>query len=112
MSSAPHALDADWLGACRTAAAALGRLLDERPTTRERVEETGTRGEGGDRTLVIDQRAEDAVFAELDKLTRAACASRRSPRSAARSTTATPACGWSSTRSTARSTPSAGCPRT
>jgi myo-inositol-1(or 4)-monophosphatase len=68
MSSAPHALEADWLGACRTAASALGRLLDERPTTRERVEETGTRGEGGDRTLVIDQRAEDAVFAELDKL--------------------------------------------
>src|SRR4051812_9242059 len=68
MSSAPHALEADWLGACRTAAAALGRLLDERPTTRERVEETGERGEGGDRTLVIDQRAEDAVFAELERL--------------------------------------------
>src|SRR4051794_5179267 len=68
MPSAPHALEADWLGACRRSAAALGRLLDESPTTRERVEETGSRGEGGDRTLVIDQRAEDAVFAELDKL--------------------------------------------
>src|SRR3954451_12425595 len=68
MSSAPHALEADWLRAGRTAAAALGRLLDERPTTRERVEETGTRGEGGDRTLVIDQKAEDAVFAELERL--------------------------------------------
>src|SRR5436305_6337920 len=68
MSSAPHALEADWLGACRTATAALGRLLDERPTTRERIEETGTRGEGGDRTLVIDQCAEDAVFAQLDEL--------------------------------------------
>src|SRR3954451_7210268 len=68
MSSAPHALEADWLGACRTAAAALGRLLEDRPTTRERIEETGTRGEGGDPTLVIDQRAEDAVFAERDKL--------------------------------------------
>src|SRR4051795_12859365 len=68
MSSAPPALEADWLGACRTAAAALGRLLEDRPTTRERIEETGTRGEGGDRTLVIDERAEDVVFAELDAL--------------------------------------------
>jgi myo-inositol-1(or 4)-monophosphatase len=68
MSSAPHALEADWLGASRRSAAALGRLLDEHPTTRERIEETGRRGEGGDRTLVIDQLAEDAVFAELDEL--------------------------------------------
>src|SRR6266436_4145674 len=68
MSSAPHALEADWLGACRRSAAALGRLLDEYPTTRERIEETGRRGKGGDRTLVIDQLAEDAVFAELDEL--------------------------------------------
>ena len=30
-----------------------------RPTTAERVRETGTRGEGGDRTLVIDAAAED-----------------------------------------------------
>ena len=30
--------------------------------------ETGTRGEGGDRTLVIDAAAEDAVFAELEAL--------------------------------------------
>jgi myo-inositol-1(or 4)-monophosphatase len=30
--------------------------------------ETGTRGSGGDRTLVIDQSAEDIVFGELDRL--------------------------------------------
>src|SRR4051794_31732905 len=68
MSSAPHALEADWLGACRTATAELRRVLHDRPTTRERVEETGRRGEGGDRTLVIDQRAEDAVFDQLELL--------------------------------------------
>src|SRR3954470_11600782 len=68
MSSAPHALEADWLGACRTATADLRHVLRDRPTTRERVEETGQRGEGGDRTLVIDQRAEDAVFAQLELL--------------------------------------------
>src|SRR2546421_9361808 len=68
MSSAPHALEADWLGACRTATAELRQVLRDRPTTRERVEETGRRGEGGDRTLVIDERAEDAVFAQLELL--------------------------------------------
>src|SRR3954466_374523 len=68
MPSAPHALEADWLGACRSATEELRRLLHDRPTTAERIEETGERGEGGDRTLVIDQRAEDAVFAELERL--------------------------------------------
>src|SRR4051794_15765645 len=68
MTSAPHALEADWLGACRRATEALRQVLHDRPTTRERVEETGERGEGGDRTLVIDQFSEDAVFAELDRL--------------------------------------------
>ena len=59
---------ADWLGVCRRAAAALGDVLAQSPTTRERAEETGQRGEGGDRTLVIDQAAEDAVFGLLDEL--------------------------------------------
>src|SRR3954447_19349127 len=68
MPSATHALEADWLGACRTATAELKQLLHDRPTTRERVQETGTRGEGGDLTLVIDERAEDAVFAQLELL--------------------------------------------
>jgi myo-inositol-1(or 4)-monophosphatase len=43
-------------------------MLAERSTIAERVIETGTRGEGGDRTLEIDALAEDAVFAELQVL--------------------------------------------
>jgi myo-inositol-1(or 4)-monophosphatase len=64
----PEALKADWLGACRRAAGTLRTVLRDAPTSRERVEETGVRGEGGDRTLVIDWQAEDAVFAQLDAL--------------------------------------------
>jgi myo-inositol-1(or 4)-monophosphatase len=58
----------DWLGASRRAAAAVRDMLAARPTIAERVQETGSRGEGGDRTLEIDHDAEDAVFAELDGL--------------------------------------------
>ncbi len=61
-------LAADWLGASRRAAEALRAILAGAPTTAERVRETGERGEGGDRTLVIDADAEDAVFAELGRL--------------------------------------------
>ncbi len=61
-------LSHDWLGACRRAADGLKAVLAEHPTSRERVNETGTRGEGGDRTLVIDAAAEDAVFAQLRRL--------------------------------------------
>jgi myo-inositol-1(or 4)-monophosphatase len=68
MPPAPTALDADWLGACRRAAEGLRKVLAEHPTSRERLVETGSRGEGGDRTLVIDQLAEDRVFAELERL--------------------------------------------
>ncbi len=66
--STSTALQADWLTACRTAAQGLREVLLEHPTSRERVVETGDRGEGGDRTLVIDQQAEDAVFAQLDAM--------------------------------------------
>src|SRR3954447_2634923 len=59
---------ADWLGACRRSVAAISTMLHDRPTTAERVIETGTRGEGGDRTLEIDAAAEDVVFAELERL--------------------------------------------
>jgi myo-inositol-1(or 4)-monophosphatase len=38
------------------------------PSTLERAVETGTRGEGGDHTLVIDEAAESLVFAELDRI--------------------------------------------
>jgi len=68
MSSVPSALQADWLTACRAAVAGMRTVLHEHPTSRERIVETGDRGEGGDRTLVIDQQAEDAVFAQLDAL--------------------------------------------
>ena len=61
-------LAADWLGASRRAAEALRDILHERPTTAERVLETGDRGEGGDRTLQIDADAEAAVLAELQHL--------------------------------------------
>src|SRR3954465_12001930 len=55
----------DWLGASRRGASALRTMLAERTTIAERVVETGTRGEGGDRTLEIDALAEELVFAEL-----------------------------------------------
>ncbi len=68
MTSVRSALDADWLAICRRAVAGLERMLAEVPTTRERALETGTRGSGGDRTLEIDQNAEQLVFDELDGL--------------------------------------------
>ena len=68
MLPGPTALQADWLTACRTAAQGLREVLLEHPTSRERVVETGERGEGGDLTLVIDEQAEDAVFAQLDAM--------------------------------------------
>jgi myo-inositol-1(or 4)-monophosphatase len=58
----------DWLGASRRAASALRTMLAERATIAERVAETGTRGEGGDRTLEIDALAEEAVLTELEAL--------------------------------------------
>ena len=61
-------LDADWLGTCRLAVRGLREVLAGHPTSRERVVETGTRGGGGDRTLVIDRQVEDVVFAELERL--------------------------------------------
>ena len=61
-------LEADWLGASRRAAAALGKILHARPSTAERAVETGDVGDGGDRTLQIDADAEQAVFDELDRL--------------------------------------------
>jgi myo-inositol-1(or 4)-monophosphatase len=68
MSSTRSALDADWLGACRRAVTGLERILAAAPTTSERALETGTRGLGGDRTLVIDESAESVVLHELEAL--------------------------------------------
>jgi myo-inositol-1(or 4)-monophosphatase len=69
MTSTRSALDADWLGACRRAVTGLKDVLGAPATIAERAEETGTRGSGGDRTLVIDASAEAVVFAELEALT-------------------------------------------
>ena len=57
----------DWLAACRRIAVELQAMLLEHPSTRERAVVVG-RGEGGDRTLVIDQAAEELIFAELGRL--------------------------------------------
>ena len=68
MTSTETALEADWLGACRRAVLGFQRVLAEASTIAERALETGTRGSGGDRTLVLDSEAEEVVFAELVKL--------------------------------------------
>jgi myo-inositol-1(or 4)-monophosphatase len=60
------ALDADWLGACRRAVHGLRDVLAASPSTVERARETGTRGSGGDRTLVLDSSAESVMLAELE----------------------------------------------
>lgn len=56
-----------WLPLCRRAAARVQEALEAAPTTVERAHEVG-RGAGGDRTVAIDQQAEDIVFAELEAL--------------------------------------------
>ena len=60
-------LDADWLGACRRMVAAQRELFRAEPGIADRTIYAG-RGEGGDRSLVIDRRAEDIVFDELEGL--------------------------------------------
>jgi myo-inositol-1(or 4)-monophosphatase len=68
MTSTRSALNADWLGVCRRAVAGLEEMLAEAPTTAERAVETGSRGSGGDRTLVIDRQAECVVTSQHDAL--------------------------------------------
>jgi len=58
---------ADWPGICRRAVAAQQAIFEEVPGSEARTAYDGV-GEGGDRTLVIDRRCEDAVFAELEAL--------------------------------------------
>jgi len=58
---------ADWLGICRRAVAAQREIFAATPGSEERTVYEGV-GEGGDHTLVIDRRCEDAVFAELEAL--------------------------------------------
>jgi len=68
MMSTRSATEADWLGVCRRAVSGLAEMLADAPSTKERAVETGTRGSGGDRTLVIDRSAESVVLTELDEL--------------------------------------------
>ena len=58
---------ADWLGICRRAVAAQRQIFAEVRGSEARTVYEGV-GEGGDRTLVIDRRCEDTVFAEMDAL--------------------------------------------
>ncbi|HET6998862.1 MAG TPA: inositol monophosphatase family protein [Solirubrobacterales bacterium] len=58
---------ADWLGICRRIVVAQRAIFASTPSSEERNAYEGV-GEGGDHTLVIDRRCEDAVFAELETL--------------------------------------------
>ncbi|HSR93925.1 MAG TPA: inositol monophosphatase family protein [Solirubrobacterales bacterium] len=58
---------ADWLEICRRIVDVHRRLFELTPSREARTEYEGV-GEGGDRSLVIDRRCEDAVFAELEQL--------------------------------------------
>jgi myo-inositol-1(or 4)-monophosphatase len=60
-------LSADWPAICRRIVAAQRPIFAEALTSEQRTVYEGV-GEGGDRTLVIDRRCEDVVFAELEKL--------------------------------------------
>jgi len=62
-----HVLDADWAGICRRAVEAQRAIFEEVRGSEARTVYEGV-GEGGDRTLVIDRRCEDAVFEELQLL--------------------------------------------
>ena len=62
-----HVFSADWLGICRRAVAAQRAIFAAVRGIEARTAYEGV-GEGGDRTLVIDRRCEDAVFAELEAL--------------------------------------------
>ncbi|MGH2925117.1 MAG: inositol monophosphatase family protein, partial [Solirubrobacterales bacterium] len=61
------ALAADWLGACRRIVGEQRELFATERGIAARTVYEGV-GEGGDRTLAIDRRCEDIVFAELDAL--------------------------------------------
>ena len=70
MTSTRSALDADWLSICRSSVEGLKEVLAEADSTEQRAIETGTRGTGGDRTLVIDQDAESVILGQLERLAR------------------------------------------
>ena len=61
------AIDIDWMSPCRRMVNAQRKLFSDQPGIAARTVYAGI-GEGGDRTLAIDRRCEDIVFAELDRL--------------------------------------------
>jgi myo-inositol-1(or 4)-monophosphatase len=67
-----NALAADWIGLCRRAADRMKAMLADHPATADR-QPGAERGAGGDRTLVIDSAAEEAVFEELEALHAQGC---------------------------------------
>ena len=58
---------ADWPGICRRIVAEQRAIFAATASSEERTVYEGV-GEGGDHTLAIDRRCEDAVFAELEAL--------------------------------------------
>ncbi len=58
---------ADWMEICRRIVEVQRELFEQTAGIEARTEYEGV-GEGGDRSLVIDRRCEDAVFAELEQL--------------------------------------------
>ena len=65
--TAAGTLGEDWLAVCRRAVAAQRRIFEQVRGIDERSVYDGI-GEGGDHALVIDRRAEAAVFEQLDAL--------------------------------------------
>jgi myo-inositol-1(or 4)-monophosphatase len=65
--SAMDVFSADWLGICRRIVEVQQKLFEQTPGIEARTQYEGV-GEGGDRSLVIDRRCEDVVFAELEEL--------------------------------------------
>ena len=62
-----ESIEVDWLAICRRVVTAQHRLFEEVRGSAARTEYEGV-GEGGDRSLVLDRRCEDVVFAELEQL--------------------------------------------
>jgi myo-inositol-1(or 4)-monophosphatase len=63
-------LSVDWLAICRRSVAAQRQIFERTAGIEERTVYEGV-GEGGDRSLAIDRRCEDVVFAELGALAEA-----------------------------------------
>jgi myo-inositol-1(or 4)-monophosphatase len=61
------ALEVDWISACRRVVDAQRDVFEAEGSIAARTAYAGI-GEGGDRTLAIDRRCEDIVFAELNLL--------------------------------------------